>query len=145
MVRTDAIAKDRVPALDFGFWSHDQGWGGEPEHRGSYNESYNWFDVGIEKSHTPTFANNTVQRPPYLIFREDVDEEPFHTERDIATPSLPPDTTLQTDVVAKRETTEHTVVWHFLDSFGKESVEATEAGELGRGPAVVVGKFVRSM
>jgi hypothetical protein len=140
MVRTDAIAKDRVPALDFGVTTK-----AGAASLSIVNHITNWFDVGIEKSHTPTFANNTVQWPPYPILREDVDEEPFHTQRDIATPSLPPDTTLQTNVVAKRETTEHAVVWHFLDSFGKESVEATEAGELGRGPAVVVGKFVRSM
>ncbi|KAJ8583495.1 hypothetical protein M405DRAFT_748519 [Rhizopogon salebrosus TDB-379] len=60
------------------------------------------------------------------------------------TPFLPPNTTLQT-MVAKRETTEHTIVWHFLDSFGKKSVEAKEAGKLGRGPSTLDGRFVRSM
>ncbi|KAJ8586290.1 hypothetical protein M405DRAFT_883373, partial [Rhizopogon salebrosus TDB-379] len=130
--------------IEFQLWSHDQGWGGIPERPGSYS-GYSWFDVGIEKSHTPTFAKNIVQWPPYLLFREDLDEEPFHIQRDITTPVIPSDTTLQTNVVAKGETTEHTIMWHFLDSFDKESVEAEEACKVGRGSATVDGKFVRSM
>jgi hypothetical protein len=131
--------------IEFQLWSHDQGWGGESEHRGTYNESYTWFDVGIEKFHTSSFANNIVQWPPYLLFREDLDGEPFHIQRDITTPVIPSDTTLQKNVVAERVTTEHTIVWHFLDSFDKESVEAEEACKVGRGSATVDGKFVRSM
>jgi len=131
--------------IEFQLWSHDQGWGGESQHRGTYNGSYTWFDVGIEKLHTPPFTNNAVQWPADLLFREDVDGEPFQIQRNITTPFLPPDTTLQKNIVAKSETTEHTIVWHFLDSFDKESVEAAEAAKLGRGLATLNGKFVRSI
>jgi len=48
-------------------------------------------------------------------------------------------------VMAKKETTEHTIVWHFLDSFDKESAEAIEADKLGRGPGSLDGKFVHNM
>ncbi|RPB23898.1 hypothetical protein L211DRAFT_838358 [Terfezia boudieri ATCC MYA-4762] len=29
--------------------SRDQGWGGRPEHHGTYKGSYTWFDVGLER------------------------------------------------------------------------------------------------
>ncbi|KAI1003938.1 hypothetical protein K3495_g4270 [Podosphaera aphanis] len=29
--------------------SHDQGWGGDPRNRGTFNGSFTWFDVGKEK------------------------------------------------------------------------------------------------
>ncbi|KAJ8580804.1 hypothetical protein M405DRAFT_847408 [Rhizopogon salebrosus TDB-379] len=77
--------------------------------------------------------------PKYFSHDDGLDDHSWDT----ITLFLPSDTTLQTNVAAKRETTEHTIVWHFLDSFGKESVEAKEAGKPGRGPATVDGKFVR--
>ncbi|KAJ8595445.1 hypothetical protein M405DRAFT_837850 [Rhizopogon salebrosus TDB-379] len=116
--------RKKMKKVEFQLWSHDQGWGGEPEHHGTYTGYYTWFDVGIEKSHVLTFANNIVQWPAYLMLME----SRFMSK---GTPFLPPDNTLQT-MVAKRETTEHTIVCHFLDSFGKKSVEAKEAGKLRR-------------
>ncbi|KAJ8592779.1 hypothetical protein M405DRAFT_19945 [Rhizopogon salebrosus TDB-379] len=102
------------------------------------------MDISSNEKKLP-YASLREQRCPWpadLLFREDVDGEPFQIQRNITTPFLPPDTTLQTNVVTKRETTELIIVWHFLD---KESVEAKEAGKLGRGPATLDGKFVRSM
>lgn len=29
--------------------SHDQGWGGDPRHQGTYEGSWTWFDAGLEK------------------------------------------------------------------------------------------------
>jgi hypothetical protein len=48
-----------------------------------------------EKSHAPTFPNNTTQWPAHLLFREKVEGRPFHIQRDITTPFLPRDITLQ--------------------------------------------------
>lgn len=48
-------------------------------------------------------------------------------------------------VVAKSQTTEHTVVWHFLDFHDEESAEAMEAANLGRGLQSLDGKFVCDM
>jgi hypothetical protein len=126
----------------FQLWSNDQGWGGEQGY-GPYKASYTWFDVGIEKAQTSIFTNNTVDWPAPLLFKEEVDA--FRIQRDVARPFLPSDTTLQKNVMAEEETTEHTIVWHFLDSFDKESAEAIEADKLGRGPGSLDGKFVRNM
>jgi len=54
------------------------------------------------------------------------------------------DMALQKNVVAKGQTTEHTIVWHYLDSYDKNSAEAREAGNQGRGPGTLDGRFVRN-
>lgn len=126
----------------FQLWSNDQGWGGERSN-GPYKASYTWFDVGIEKAQTSIFTNNTVDWPAYLLFKEEVDAFPI--QRDVTKPFLPSDTTLQKNAMAIKYTTKHAVVWHFLDSFDKESAVAIEAGKLGRGPGTLDGKFVRNM
>jgi len=128
--------------IEFQLWSHDQGWGGE--YPGTYRDSYSWFDVGIQKLQAPIFADNIIEWPAYLFF-EEFDEEPCSIPADPARPFLPHDTTLQKNIVAKSQTTEHTVVWHFLDSHDEESAEAIEAAKLGRGPQSLDGKFVRNM
>jgi hypothetical protein len=33
--------------------SRDQGWSDTPEHRGTYNQSYTWFDIAIKRPVTP--------------------------------------------------------------------------------------------
>ncbi|KAJ8580918.1 hypothetical protein M405DRAFT_19531 [Rhizopogon salebrosus TDB-379] len=71
--------------IEFQFWSSAQGWGGEPEPRGTYSGSYTWFDAGIYESHTPIFANNTIQWPTHLVFRG-VDQELLRIQRDITKP-----------------------------------------------------------
>ncbi|KAJ8595449.1 hypothetical protein M405DRAFT_714367, partial [Rhizopogon salebrosus TDB-379] len=109
--------------IEFHLWSNGQGWGGEPEYRGTYNGSYTWFDAGIEKLHTPIFANNTGYH--YTV----ASSGHYASE----------------NVVAKEGVTEHTIVWYFLDSFDNQSAEAAEATKLGWGPATLDGKFVRSM
>ncbi|KAJ8583684.1 hypothetical protein M405DRAFT_845652 [Rhizopogon salebrosus TDB-379] len=124
--------------IKFQLWSHDQGWGGE--HPGTYRASYTWFDVGIQKFQSPTFTNDIIEWPAYLF--EQFDEEPYGNSR---TPFLPTTMTLQKNVVAKRKTTKHTIVWHFLDSYDEGSAEVTEAVNQGRGPESLNGKFVRSM
>ncbi|OAX33461.1 hypothetical protein K503DRAFT_748708 [Rhizopogon vinicolor AM-OR11-026] len=130
--------------IEFQLWSHDQGWGGE--HPGTYNASFTWFDTGIDKLPTPTFASDVVEWPSYLLRREDVDDaEAFRIQRDTTIPVIPLETTLQKNVAAKRQTTVHTIVWHFLDSFDKDSAEAKEAANMGRGPGTLDGKFVRRL
>jgi len=126
--------------IEFQLWSHDQGWGGE--HPGTYRASYSWFDVGIQKLQSPIFTNDIIEWPAYLLF-EEFDEEPCST--DSAPPVIPTAMTLQKNVVAKSQTTEHTIVWHFLDSYDKGSAEVIEAVNQGRGPESLNGKFVRSM
>ncbi|KAF8458310.1 hypothetical protein BGX38DRAFT_1326218 [Terfezia claveryi] len=48
--------------------SMDQGWGGRPEHHGTYKDSYTWFDVGLERftalkcSESEDWVQTEVQR-----------------------------------------------------------------------------------
>jgi len=46
-----SLPRDAHPCrkLVFHIKSHDQGWGGEREDRGTYSGSFTWFDVGKEK------------------------------------------------------------------------------------------------
>jgi len=43
--RGEAICKKIVLTLK----SHDQGWGGQAAHRGTYEGSYTWFELGKER------------------------------------------------------------------------------------------------
>jgi hypothetical protein len=129
--------------IEFQLWSHDQGWGGA--HPGTYRESYTWFDVGVQKLQAPIFANSDIiEWPAYLLF-EEFDEEPCSIPTDPARPFLPHATTLQKNIVGKSQTMEHTIVWHFLNSYDEESAEAMEAVKRGRGSQSLDGKFVRSI
>lgn len=33
----------------FSLKSHDQGWGGDPEYKGTYESSWTWFEAGLER------------------------------------------------------------------------------------------------
>ena len=53
---------DEAPRGDSMWWlkevivtmtSRDQGWSETPEHRGTYNQSYTWFDIAIKRPITP--------------------------------------------------------------------------------------------
>jgi hypothetical protein len=53
---------DGTPPVDSVWWikeivvtttSRDQGWSDTPEHRGTYNQSYTWFDIAIKRPITP--------------------------------------------------------------------------------------------
>jgi len=126
--------------IEFQLWSHDQGWGGE--HPRTYDASYTWFDVGVQKLQAPIFANNIIEWPLYLLF-EEFEEEPCAIPTDPARPFLPADTTLQKNVVGKSQITEHTIVWHYLDTYDNDS--SKEAVSQGHGPNSLDGKFVRNM
>ncbi|KAF8418864.1 hypothetical protein EV426DRAFT_617629 [Tirmania nivea] len=41
--------KNPCRRIVFTICSMDQGWGGRPEHHGTYQGSYSWFDVGLER------------------------------------------------------------------------------------------------
>ena len=127
--------------IEFQLWSHDQGWGGG--HPGTYQASYTWFDVSTQNLQTSIFSGNTIEWPSSLLFEQSGGE--LCSIPTDPKPHIPADTTLQRNVVAKGETTVHTIVWHYLDSYDKDSAEAREAANQGRGPGTLDGRFVRSM
>lgn len=43
--------KHPVRKIVFNIKSHDQGWGGNYAHKGTFNGSFTWFDAGIERLH----------------------------------------------------------------------------------------------
>jgi hypothetical protein len=59
----DAAIRGEYPCRKIVFMlkSHDQGWGGDRRHRGTYNGSYTWFEVGKEKM----TAFRDSQLPPF--------------------------------------------------------------------------------
>ncbi|KAH7905153.1 hypothetical protein BJ138DRAFT_1165272 [Hygrophoropsis aurantiaca] len=142
----------------FKLWSKDQGWSGEHDNHGTYRGSYTWFDAGIE---TPKFDNITlndpISWPVHLIAHpsdssrlssSDSKSEPsssFEFITDNQTPFLPPPTTLQRNIHAKKSVHNHTVVWHYLDCVEEGSADAIEAGERGQGWKSLDGTFVRGM
>jgi hypothetical protein len=59
----DAAIRGEYPCrkIVFTLKSHDQGWGGDRRHKGTYNGSYTWFEVGKEKM----TAFRDSQLPPF--------------------------------------------------------------------------------
>jgi len=83
----------------------------------TFNPSYIWLDVFTEKLQTPIFTNDVVEWPAHLLFED--------TDPDTTRPSLPYDRICQKMVAAVSQTAEHTIVWHFRDSFNKGSSSST--------------------
>ena len=52
---------------------------------------------------------------------------------------------VQYNVQAKREVTEHTIIWRHTDNVQEDSPEAAELQRIGRGRATGDGRFVRSL
>ncbi|KAL0959988.1 hypothetical protein HGRIS_011645 [Hohenbuehelia grisea] len=42
-----------IRSVKFTFVSHDQGWGGQVEHKGSYRETWSWFEAAIIRNGEP--------------------------------------------------------------------------------------------
>jgi hypothetical protein len=123
----------------FSISSHDQGWGGNSRFRGTYRESWTWFDAYIvPHGEQPTLATS-LTRPSSVS----------EAEPEFVPLILPGPHTLQVNRMATRETQHHHIVWHFRDpvpaftSLNGDEV-AVEA-ETGRGKATMDGRAVRSM
>jgi hypothetical protein len=43
------LVKNPCRKIVFTIRSHDQGWGGDPQNKGTYKGSYTWFDAGLER------------------------------------------------------------------------------------------------
>ncbi|KAA8567768.1 hypothetical protein MFRU_010g01150 [Monilinia fructicola] len=154
--------------------SHDQGWGGAREDKGSYRGSYTWFDVGWErtiattngplpggpqfhlsKSKSPASGSTNEIVCALQTISPDVQSIPDNSVRDNATDlpnsltfkhKLNPDQRhLQKNRTATTASQEHTIVWRFDDDIHPESPEADELEAQGRGRETANGEFVRSL
>jgi len=103
----------------FTIQAHDQGWGGKIYSRGTYQDSYTWFDAYILDGNAPAEP-----------------ERPF----------TPTSCRLQSNRVAVKETQRYHITWHYSDAISPDSKEASRI-ELkeGRGSETLDGSEVRSM
>lgn len=137
--------------------SHDQGWGGQFEDRGTFHGSWTWFEVGLERfvkpecGEGPEEGEKPTLRPDHLgtvlpLVEPDGEEngkrkyKPKH-------PLLPtPAATIQVNRVAEREYAEHKVVWSWDDYLDDNDTEAkAKLKENGRGSETGNGEFVRNL
>lgn len=152
--------------------SRDQGWGGQPQDRGSYRGSWTWFEAGKERfdknAHHPKDTaekkapvDGTVDGEKGNTSSVDPNGEiptpyfPVYAARSIYPPLEPgqeafhhdlhpsPTLTIQSNKTATRQLTTHTVVWSWKDNVDPLSPETLS--ELGRGPETGSGDFVRSL
>jgi hypothetical protein len=156
----------------FDISSHDQGWGGERAHKGTYQGSWTWFDAYImHPENVPDPApQQSSRRPSRSLIRPVQDpgtmrnggggeeEEDGEGERDQSAatenrsesshprPFLPSLKKLQSNRTATKETTDFHIVWHYRDSIPPESEEAERIErEEGRGRETLDGRAVREM
>lgn len=147
--------------ITFDISSHDQGWGGESAHRGTFQGSWTWFDAYIRPSNNEedgaedgrrtsdsttstattttttwsTDSDSSSERPPSPPLR------PFRIK-----PFLPEPTKLQCNRTATINSTDYHIVWHYLDGIAADSPEAEQIErETGRGRATLDGSAVRNM
>ncbi|KAK4103349.1 hypothetical protein N658DRAFT_494680 [Parathielavia hyrcaniae] len=144
--------------------SHDQGWGGDHNDRGTYYGSWTWFEAGLERwCRQPNPAQTAAQQQQPSLKLDDlctVLPEVVVTERRPDSQSqsrdayaynhpLHPreDLKIQCNKTAEREPTVHRVAWSYADGIDPErDVEAAERlAEQGRGKATGNARFVRDL
>lgn len=147
--------------------SHDQGWGGDRSHKGTYRGSFTWFQAGVERLEiypgefidlplVGEMAQKTTEGNgpplsgiPYTIRTIEPATVPSANDPKIYKFEHPdhgaPATCLQRNKTATPETHEHVVTWSYDDSVDPESEEGQALEEAGRGRASATGEFVRNL
>ncbi|POS72620.1 hypothetical protein DHEL01_v208984 [Diaporthe helianthi] len=152
--------------------SRDQGWGGQPQDRGSYRGSWTWFEAGKERfdknaqppedtAEKKAPVDGTGEREQGTRSSPDGSGEipspyfPVYAARSIHPALEPgqeafhhdlhpsPTLTIQRNKTATRQVTTHTVVWSWDDDANPLSSETLS--EMGRGPETGNGDFVRGL
>ncbi|KAL2016175.1 hypothetical protein VTK56DRAFT_4093 [Thermocarpiscus australiensis] len=149
--------------IAFTIRSRDQGWGGLPADRHTYNGSWTWFEVGLERwcksSTADTGADTAGQQKqqheqPSLTLENlctllpELEWLPASGEYLFVHPLLPrEDLKIQCNATSMSTLQEHRVVWSYNDDIDPErDVEAAaRLARQGRGKATGNGKFVRDL
>ena len=185
----------------FSISSHDQGWGGRHVDRGTYEGSFSWFDIGLQRlkgvdmsqipnpvlgqkkeylegdEETDLYSSEdgrTKQEERYLMFHnrgtstgalegwdgmrfdlEQIDppflpivadeEVPKWQRGGLDHPYLPHDKTLQRNLTATAELTDHAIVLRWDDNVNPESEEGLRLQKDGHGKELLNGELVRSL
>ncbi|KAG4432729.1 hypothetical protein IFR05_011785 [Cadophora sp. M221] len=147
--------------------SHDQGWGGEAGHHGTYKGSFTWFDVGKERIHLsqdisfttleqqevfPTLLPEhgspewTKENTPLACTVETLEPKVHpHFPLRFEHPLLPTLDCLQKNRTATKEAEEYKIIWTCNDYVDPDSLEGKALDEQGRGRNTASGQFVRDM
>ncbi|KUJ06346.1 uncharacterized protein LY89DRAFT_603447 [Mollisia scopiformis] len=153
--------------------SHDQGWGGDRQHRGTYQGSYTWFDVGKEELIAFKEGQEPSSLPSKPSHKIDLSSDDsasdaqaitsvFHTisPRTESNQTSSDDTNiqyhfhhefipnqdcLQKNLTATKNVQTHQVVWSCDDDTDPDSVFGQALEDRGRGRATATGEFVRNM
>jgi hypothetical protein len=137
----------------FDISSHDQGWGGESAHRGTFQGSWTWFDAyirpsknnkgGADEGRTTSDSTTSTTTTTRSTDSDSSLEGPPPTR---LRPFLPEPTKLQCNRTATINSTDYHIVWHYLDDLPADSPEAEQIErETGRGRATLDGSAVRNM
>jgi len=133
--------------------SYDQGWGGNPNDRGTYHGSFTWFEAGLERWTKRSGANpGALQQQPSLALEDlatvyprvvtenegDANfDHPLHPIENLK---------IQCNKTATRGATEHRVEWRHNDDMDPDDpAAAAQLAAVGRGKATGDGKFVREL
>lgn len=137
--------------------SHDQGWGGNFEDRGTFRGSYTWFDVGLERIEARKESSTQFNETGQAFSRNPGDSEPLYVLRTLIPtpkendtelfdhPFLAPDTHIIRNRTATKAAQEHVVTWSCTDNVTAHSPAALELTNAGRGDASGNGEFVRNL
>jgi hypothetical protein len=173
---SDSLPKGEHPCrkIVFTLESHDQGFGGSWSHKGTYEGSYTWFDVGLERTSATReevvgYNLEMVPSPQFLMFANPagatMDGE--HSERvtcslqtiiptspqepgqeagnDFHHPLLPSTMALQRNATATRDFKKYQITWSCDDNVVPDSLEAAALETQGRGRDSANGEFVRNL
>lgn len=145
----------------FDISSHDQGWGGERRHQGSFMGSWTWFSAyistrrrgGYEGQGKPTTIRRN-HRHNFSSSESELSESESDSDQERGgrspsshpRPFLPEPTKLQCNRTATIHPTNYHIVWHYKDDIHPDSDEAMRIEqETGRGRATLDGSAVREM
>ncbi|EAA34853.2 hypothetical protein GE21DRAFT_2199 [Neurospora crassa] len=153
--------------IKFTIVSHDQGWGGEARTRRTYNSSYTWFDIGLERClqtsddiGEPTFDPQTLSTILPKVREVDPNNDGDRHVQGTHTFDFPlcpqKDTMIQCNEVANGQYHQYEVEWKWTDNLSSadlfDSGYGCEEGlienplpKVGRGQATGDGKFVRDL
>ncbi|KAI1108726.1 hypothetical protein F5Y14DRAFT_435225 [Nemania sp. NC0429] len=142
----------------FDIVSRDQGWGGNIASHHTYQESWTWFDAGIDRfdkghrsaaeSEDSTQAQSSSEpqdvpttsaiRPLWPPLKSDVSE--YHHQLHPTSDHM-----IQCNRLAEHDWQHHHIEWSWKDDIDPESSAGQELKKNGRGDATGDGRFLRSL
>ncbi|KEY72872.1 hypothetical protein S7711_04448 [Stachybotrys chartarum IBT 7711] len=154
------LLKQPVRKVVFTIKSKDQGWGGQREHRGTYDGSWTWFEAGLERFDAAQTCDKQCtydvryksahSEPPKLPVCSLRPLKPAIESDSLARRYVHPldgeqDVVIQRNKTARKEMMEHVITWSHLDDIDPKSEAAEDLVKDGRGRATGNGEFVRNL